>query len=423
MKLFHAYKKQLNKFIIILFLLAQLFLATNILAQNADEIRDKINQKDADIERLEKEIASYQSELNTLGQQKDSLAGAIKELDITKKKLNADISVTQNKIDKTTLTIQNLGRDIGSKEQSINNNINSITAGIRTTNEFEQISIFQTLFSDADFSDIWTDIDNIITVREKTREQVLALRQVKGELEDTRKVTIDAKNELVVLKSQLQAQHKIVDQNVAQKNKLLADTKNNEANYQNLLAIRLAQKQKFEQELADYESQLKFILDPSKLPKKGAISWPLDRIFVTSPFGPRSMGFHSGVDFRASVGTPVRAMADGVVKGFGDTDLCCPGASFGKWVFIEYTNGLSSAYGHLSLISTEKGRKVRRGDVVGYSGNTGSSTGPHLHVSLYPSNGVEIDSFESKSYPGKILVQPVAAKEAYLDALKYLPAL
>ena len=423
MKLFHAYKKQLNKFIIILFLLAQLFLATNILAQNADEIRDKINQKDADIERLEKEIASYQSELNTLGQQKDSLAGAIKELDITKKKLNADISVTQNKIDKTTLTIQNLGRDIGSKEQSINNNINSITAGIRTTNEFEQISIFQTLFSDADFSDIWTDIDNIITVREKTREQVLALRQVKGELEDTRKVTIDAKNELVVLKSQLQAQHKIVDQNVAQKNKLLADTKNNEANYQNLLAIRLAQKQKFEQELADYESQLKFILDPSKLPKKGAISWPLDRIFVTSPFGPRSMGFHSGVDFRASVGTPVRAMADGVVKGFGDTDLCCPGASFGKWVFIEYTNGLSSAYGHLSLISTEKGRKVRRGDVVGYSGNTGSSTGPHLHVSLYPSNGVEIDSFESKSYPGKILVQPVAAKEAYLYALKYLPAL
>ena len=423
MKLFHDYKKQFSVFILALFLVSQFFLATNILAQSADEIRDKIDQKDADIEKLEREIAAYQAELNTLGQQKDSLAGAIKELDITKKKLNADISVTQNKIDKTNLTIQNLGKDIGSKESSILNNINSITAGLRATNEFERTNVFQTLFSDTNFSDIWTDIDNIITLREKTREQVLALKQVKGELEDTRVVTIDAKNELVKLKSQLSSQQKIVEQNVSAKNKLLAETKNNEANYQKLLLDRIAQKEKFEQELADFESQLQFILDPSKLPNKGALYWPLDKIFITSPFGPRARGFHSGTDFRASVGTPVRAMADGVVKGVGDTDICCPGASFGKWVFIEHSNGLSTAYGHLSLISSKKNQKVKRGEVIGYSGNTGSSTGPHLHVTVYITEGVEVSSFASKSYPGKTLYQPIAAKNAYLDPMKYLPSL
>jgi murein DD-endopeptidase MepM/ murein hydrolase activator NlpD len=127
------------------------------------------------------------------------------------------------------------------------------------------------------------------------------------------------------------------------------------------------------------------------------------------------------VDFRAAVGTPIKAVAEGVIKGVGDTDICCPRASFGKWILIEHNNGLSSTYAHLSLIRVKKGQRVARGAVIGYSGNTGSSTGPHLHLSLYVSNGVEIDSFESKSYPGKILTQPIAATNAYLEPMYYLP--
>ncbi|KKT20088.1 MAG: Peptidase, M23 family, partial [Candidatus Nomurabacteria bacterium GW2011_GWB1_43_7] len=167
---------------------------------------------------------------------------------------------------------------------------------------------------------------------------------------------------------------------------------------------------------------LQFILDPSKLPGR-VLSWPLDSIYVTSPYAPRWGGFHRGTDFRASIGTSVKAMADGVVGGIGDTDLCCPGASFGKWIFIEYNNGLSSTYGHLSLITVRKDQQVKRGQVVGYSGNSGSSTGPHLHVSLYVSSGVQVDSFPSKSYPGKTLIQPISATNAYLDPMRYLPPL
>ncbi len=425
MRLFHDYKKQFKFLLIALFFISQLFLllffSVNALAQSATEIQDKIKQKDADIAKLEKEIAAYQAELNQLGKQKNSLSVAIRELDLTKKKLNTDISVTQSKIDKTNLTIQSLGKDIGNKEHSISNNIYSIMEGIRITNEFEQADVLHTLLSDANFSEVWNDMDNIVTVREKTREQVQELKQVKGELEDTRQVTIDAKNELLTLKSQLGSQQKIVEQNVTAKNKLLAQTKNNEANYQKVLLDRIAQKEKFEKELETFESQLQFILDPSKLPGKGVLSWPLEKIFVTSPYGPRSRGFHYGVDFRASVGTPVKAMADGVVGGAGDTDLCCPGASFGRWIFIEYNNGLSSIYGHLSLISVSKGQIVKRGEVVGYTGNTGSSTGPHLHASVHVSSGVKVSSFESKSYPGRTLVQPISAKNAYLEPMYYLP--
>ncbi|HBB49424.1 TPA: hypothetical protein DEQ22_00520 [Candidatus Nomurabacteria bacterium] len=420
MKPYPDYKKLFNIVVLLAVLLAVPVVFSH--AQTATEIRNKISEKDSDIRKLEQEIAAYQTQLNGLEQQKSSLSKSLKELDITKKKLNADISITQNKIDKTNLKIQSLSSDINSKENSIGNNIDSIKLGIKNINEFEQAGIVETILSDNDFSVIWNDIDSMIAVRERIRADIVELKQMKGALEDTRKVTIDAKNELTKLKSQLSDQQKIVVQNTNEKNKLLTQTKNNEANYQKLLKDRIAQRDAFEKELQDYEAQLQLILDPSQIPKGRLLSWPLDSIYVTSPYAPRWGGFHRGTDFRAAVGTPVKAMAEGTVRGIGDTDICCPGASFGKWIFIEYNNGLSSAYGHLSLISVREGQKVGRGEVVGYSGNTGSSTGPHLHVSLYVSSGVQVDSFESRAYPGKTLVQPrVSAINAHLDPMLYLP--
>ncbi len=397
-------------------------------ADTAQELQNKINQKDSDIARLEKEIASYQVELNNLEKQKDTLSGAIKELDLTKKKLNTDITITQTKIDRTNLKIQSLNDDIGNKEDSISNNKNSISLGIKQTNEFEQDIIIETILSENAFTVIWNDIDNMITVREKIREKIVELQQVKGELEDTRKETINAKNELTALKSKLSDQQKIVIQNTNEKNKLLKQTQNNEANYQKLLKNRIAQRDAFEKELRDYEAQLQYILDPSKLPNAGVLSWPLEKIYVTQLFGKTvdakrlyASGTHNGVDFRASVGTPVMAMSDGGVLGIGDTDLTCAGASFGKYVFIEYNNGLSSTFGHLSLIRVREGENVKRGQVVAYSGATGHVTGPHLHVSLYASEAVKMASKPSSACDGRIYRLPIAPINAYLDAMYYLP--
>ena len=114
-------------------------------------------------------------------------------------------------------------------------------------------------------------------------------------------------------------------------------------------------------------------------------------------------------------------MADGIVKGTGDTDIICSGVSFGKWIFIEYNNGLSSTYGHLSFVKVQEGQRVTRGEEVGYTGGTGRVTGPHLHVSLYVSSAVSIATVPSKSCPGRILKQPIAPINAYLDPMYYLP--
>src|SRR3989344_4033386 len=91
-------------------------------ANTAQELQNKINQKNSDIDILEEEIAAFQSELDNLGQQKNSLNKSIKELDLTRKKLNTDMTLTQKKIDKTNLTIENLSSNIGIKQNSIKTN-------------------------------------------------------------------------------------------------------------------------------------------------------------------------------------------------------------------------------------------------------------------------------------------------------------
>lgn len=430
MKLYHDYKKQSRILFLILLGILIIFPVVFSYAQTVEGLNDKINQKNIDIAKLEEEIKQYQIELDGLEKQKNSLNVSIKQLDLTRKKLVADISVTQKKIDKTNFKIQELSLSINNKEGRIVNSIKAISLVIKKINEFERNNFLATMLSENNFTEIWNDIDNMVTINNKIREMIVELKQVKSDLEDTRKETIDAKNELLSLETKLADQKKIVDQNTAEKKKLLAQTKNNETNYQKLLKNKLIKKEAFEKELEEYESQLKFILDPSLLPNKGVLSWPLDNIFVTQLFGITkdskrlyASGSHSGVDFRASIGTPVKAVADGIVLGTGDTDKTCPYTSFGKFIFIKHYNGLSTAYGHLSLIKVSEGEKVKRGEIIGYSGNTGYSTGPHLHLTVYAAQAAKMETRQSKTCEGRYYRMPIAPTNAYLDPMYYLPRL
>jgi murein DD-endopeptidase MepM/ murein hydrolase activator NlpD len=124
----------------------------------------------------------------------------------------------------------------------------------------------------------------------------------------------------------------------------------------------------------------------------------------------------------ASSGSTVRAARGGVIAGTGNTDTTCPNASYGKWIFIKHDNGLSTLYAHLSSINVSPGQSVAVGEAVGYSGNTGYSTGPHLHFGVYATSGSKITSFPSQSCKNKSYTMPVADVKAYLNPLSYLPA-
>jgi murein DD-endopeptidase MepM/ murein hydrolase activator NlpD len=114
-----------------------------------------------------------------------------------------------------------------------------------------------------------------------------------------------------------------------------------------------------------------------------AVRTPLDRMHITSPYGYRihpiygTRKMHNGIDLRGWTGTTVYAVTNGTV-----TKATNNGNGYGKEVRIKHDNGMITQYAHLSKISTRKGRKVKKGQVIGAVGSTGVSTGPHLHFGV-----------------------------------------
>jgi murein DD-endopeptidase MepM/ murein hydrolase activator NlpD len=113
--------------------------------------------------------------------------------------------------------------------------------------------------------------------------------------------------------------------------------------------------------------------------------WPV-RGWVTSRYGSRIspfsgiQKFHEGIDIAAQTGTPVTASADGLVvkAGFG--------TGYGNMVEISHGYGIKTLYAHNSRLNVKAGQRVRRGDVIAYAGDSGSSTGPHLHYEVRVNN-------------------------------------
>lgn len=103
--------------------------------------------------------------------------------------------------------------------------------------------------------------------------------------------------------------------------------------------------------------------------------WPIHGP-VSSEFGPRWGGFHPGIDIAVSTGVPIAAAGGGTVVVAG------PNGGYGNFVVIDHHNGYSTAYAHQSRIAVSEGQNVAQGEVIGYVGTTGFSTGPHLHFEI-----------------------------------------
>jgi len=414
--------KKLVLYIILIGFVVSIF-PYETLATTATELKKQINDANNQIEALDKEIKQYQSQISQTSSQSNSLAKTIKELTLTKNKLIVERTQIQKKISATGFVIETISGDIKEKENSIDISKKSLGKMIKELNENDNVLMIERLLSVDNFTDFSRDYNNILSLNKDIRENIKTVSLKKEELINSKTEKEKEKETLNVLRNNLSQKEQVVLITKKEKDSLLFATKNKEAEYQKILAEKLKVRDAFDKVLEDYEAQLKFILNPKLIPKAGSgvLSWPLEYILVTSPYGDRWGKFHYGTDFRASVGTPVFAMATGVVMGTGDTDVACKGASFGKWVFIKYNNGLSSTYGHLSVITSKVGQIVKPGDTVGLSGNTGSSTGPHLHVGVYASDGVNVDTVPSKSCNGKVFTQPIAALTAYLNPALYLP--
>ena len=394
-----------------------------------EELQQSISARENDIKQLEEEIADYKNRINNVAGQKKTLQGAISAIDLSRTKLGKDILLTQKKIARANAAINSLNSNITEKQYRIEKNKKIIAEIIHRIDQSDSDTLLEVLLANSSISTFLEDIDDLSRLQGSIQDSIKSLERLKLELGASRTSFQGERKELSGLNAQLSDQKSIADQERIRQGQLLSVTKNQESNYKKILAERETRKQQFEREVGDFEAQLRAEIDPTSFPPPGTkvFSHPIADHYVTQKFGKTIdarrlyvSGTHNGTDFRAAPGTIIMAAGAGEVTATGDTDKACPGASYGRWVLIKHKNGLSTLYAHLELIKVRVGSELDAGDTVGYSGNTGYSTGPHLHFTVYVSSAVRIVDLPSKSCKGAVFRIPTAAGNAYLDPLDYL---
>ena len=417
--------------------------AQSVFSATIGELRVQIEDGNRKVEELTREIEALSSQLTLTAKESQTLANRLKQLELTKKKLAADIALTTRRINNAGATIEELTLGIQKTQQSIDTSTRIIAETVKMVAEKESESFFENLIKYKSISHAWDYVSALSDVEEQTRLRLLDLKDERSELSTKKDALENQKKELEGYKQNLSDQKKVAEYNSTETNKLLSTTKNKQAEYEKQLAIKKAQKEAFEAELFNYESALQIAIDPNSIPseRRGVLKWPLDNVFITQYFGKTSSsrrlyvsGTHNGIDFRAITGTAVRAALSGTIQATGNTDYANSNTgsiqyqnttargceSYGKWILIRHANGLSTLYAHLSVISVNPGDTVVTGDRIGYSGNTGYSTGPHLHLTVFASQGVRIEKF-SNSKNCRNVTFPLADTKAYLDPSAYLP--
>ncbi|HNZ55558.1 MAG TPA: peptidoglycan DD-metalloendopeptidase family protein [Candidatus Paceibacterota bacterium] len=432
---FLSYNSQISIIVVIILLFSGFAWRDNksaVQAATADELRNKIENSQSEIQKLEKEIQTFRQEITKTQQEKNSLNTEIKKIDLTRQKLGSEIKLTQNQIKTTEKQIAELANGIQDKETAIEHNRAVIAESMRLLAGTDDESLLVSFLASESLSEFWNSADQLAQVNNRLIKLIAELNQNKKQLTSTKVQKEVQKKDLSVLTTKLSDQKQLVDQTKQEKNSLLSATQSKETAYQKLLQDRLAKKRAVEAEMQQAEAQLKVVLDPNRLPDSGtkALRWPLDKIIITQYFGNTAFALqnaavyngkgHNGIDLAADVGTPLKAANSGKVIGVGDTDNTCQGASYGKWILIQHNNGLSTLYAHLSLIKIGEGQTVESGQLIGYTGNTGYSTGPHLHFTVYASQGVQVGSLKSKVPGCGTYRLPIASYNSYLNPLNYL---
>jgi murein DD-endopeptidase MepM/ murein hydrolase activator NlpD len=401
-------------------------------AQNAVDIEEKIELRNSDIDRLEREISQFQERIYSIGREKQTLENEIKVLELSERKLNADIQLAQTKIALAEATINSLQAEIRVAEEKILLNKDAISKTLQQVQQKADDSLVEAMLRHDNLSDYWGEQDSLFALQASVSTSIAELARLRSELENKRSNQQQLRAQEVALQGDLRAKAGLVIENKAEQARILSVTENQESEYQKLLEERKKLKLAFEAEIRELESQLNLNVDPGAIPSAapGVLAWPVENVYITQYFGNTAFatsnpqiyngGGHNGIDLGVGVGTSIKSAASGTVVATGDTDLVCPNASYGRWVLVRHNNGLSTLYAHLSQVAVSTGQTVGRGETIAYSGNTGYSTGPHLHFTVYASDGVKVSTMPSRACGGRNYTLPLADQSAYLNPLSFL---
>jgi murein DD-endopeptidase MepM/ murein hydrolase activator NlpD len=378
------------KFLILFIFIIFLPLGLIAVAQSDNDVLlEQIRAKEEEIKRLEVELNKYKDVLSQKQSQSKTLNGQIALLEAQITKLKGDLKITQARISKTESNIRLYSKKITDKEKKIAERQAAISKSVRFLAYADDLGFFSAFLQSRKLSDFLSLSEYIINLEGGLYANLKALSEDKKDLEGLLSGQKELKGELTDLKQELQAKDRLIQNQKDEKNTLLKETKNQEAEYQKMISKIQIRQAEIQKEIFGLEDKLRGEVGGVPRPRPGALGWPLVGR-LTQGYGPTSITgfyndaykFHNGIDIAVEYGAPIRASLEGVISASGDNGRY----AYGKWLAIRHDNGLMTLYAHLSSKVASVGQNVRQGQIIGYEGSTGFVTGPHLHFTVYSTN-------------------------------------
>ena len=273
---------------------------------------------------------------------------------------------------------------------------------VRAMEEEGTVSYWSVLFKADSFTDLLDRLDAVNEVMDADQaviDRLEALQdeisQKEAELQESKAGAEAARADLVSKKSALEKQR-------AEANQLIAQLAANESETEAEIDGMEEEEERIQQEIQELSRKLaaqQAAAGQSNRSNPGGYIWPVDSRYITSTMGgrasPGGIGStnHKGTDIgRVGYTSPIYAAKSGTVI------VSQRSSSYGNYVVISHGSGNTTLYGHMSSRKVEVGQYINQGDVIGITGSTGNSTGPHLHFEI-TENGVRVNPLSDGAQP------------------------
>lgn len=381
---------------------------------------DSISDLEQQLQQLEQENQKYQKIL-------DDTKSDIAEKEEYKSALVSKVQVLDEKIAVTREKISSLNDDIKEKQDAydkglseVEDQFDALANRLRILYMSGNATDLEIIFGAKDFSDLIDKMELVKSLANSDKELISEIQTKLDEL-STKKKSLEAdKKDLETQQASLKSDQDEFNKLISDNDEILKNLYASNSEAQNSLESAALQSDEIEAKISEYYAAQKAAAEHAAqasqsssssssssgssssgssssgsssviVPSGSGFAWPTPGFTYLSSewYEDREVYNHGGIDIAGAgiMGTPVVAAADGTViasnssctHNWGKSYSCGCGGGYGNYVMISHAGGKMTVYGHLTSLTVSTGQTVSRGQVIGYVGSTGNSTGPHLH--------------------------------------------
>ena len=356
-----------------------------------DALQDDASELDAKRKELE-------SQLDSLSDDKEQALKRKELLDQQISNTSAQIANVEAQIAEYEELITQTEAELADAEEREEAQYELFCSRVRSMEEQGTISYWSVLFKADSFTDLLSRLDFVNEIMDYDQRVIQDLQDLQQEITEKKESLEDSRSQSEAAKAKLVSEKSTLDKQRADAVALVNEINANEAEYQSTLDAIDAEEEAIQARIVELSRQLAAQQAASGQTTSnaalGGYIWPVSSRRITSPFGNRNTGIagastnHKGVDIGGVYySSEVHAAKAGTVI------VSQHSSSYGNYVVVSHGSGNTTLYAHMSSRSVSVGQWVDQGDVLGITGSTGISSGPHLHFEI-TENGVRVDPLQ-----------------------------